>query len=334
MGVEGAVMEKTAEFLSIDSIADARFDERDYLKTGIEKLDKAIVGLGLGHLVIVTGPRAGGKTTLIGQIANNFVDRGYKGLIASFEMSNPRLKNWLELQALGPENLRGFTTSNGKELFYPRTADVKQSVETWLGKGLKIYNNASFKRGDISEAIAKEVEKMPDLKFVIIDNLMKIEFDGMADSKWEAQSQIVKRLQRYAQEHHICMILVAHPNKVKTLPRIEDVGGSGDIINAADTVLLMHRVTKDFKKRADEAFGWKEGNPAFEYSNIIEVAKDREFGADDTMVGVYFDPRSKRFLNYPGEEIRYGWEVSPTQEKIAIGEVTLTELRDDEEAPF
>lgn len=313
--------EKKPEFLSIDEISDARFDERDYLKTGIEGLDKAIVGLGLGHLVIITGPRAGGKTTLIGQIANNFVDRGYKGLIASFEMANPRLKNWLLLQALGPENLRGFTTSNGKELFYPKNDTVKREVETWLGRGLKIYNNASFKRDDISETIGAEIAANPGLKFVIIDNLMKIEFDGRADSKWEEQSQIVKGLQYYAQKHHICMILVAHPNKVKTLPRIEDVGGSGDIINTADTVLMVHRVTKDFKSRADVMFGWKEGNPAFQYSNIIEVAKDREFGADDTMVGVYFDPRSKRFLNYPDERIRYGWDTQPVQERVGFSRI-------------
>ena len=101
-------------FVRFSEISDAKFDERDYLKTGIERLDKAIVGLGLGHLVIITGPRAGGKTTLIGQLANNFIDRGYSGLLASFEMANTRLKNWLLLQALGPENLRGFTTSNGK----------------------------------------------------------------------------------------------------------------------------------------------------------------------------------------------------------------------------
>lgn len=128
--------------------------------------------------------------------------------------------------------------------------------------------------------------------------------------------------------------MVAHPNKVKTLPRIEDVGGSGDIINTADTVLLVHRVTEDFKIRAGEYFGWKEGHPALEYSNIIEIAKDREFGDDDSMVGVYFDPKSKRFLNYPGENIRYGWDVSPTQEHIRIGKVTLTELSEDVETPF
>ena len=308
-------------FVRFSEIADAKFDERDYLKTGLERLDKAIVGLGLGHLVIITGSRAGGKTTLIGQIANNFVDRGYKGLIASFEMANPRLKNWLLLQALGPENLRGFTTSNGKELFYPKNDTVKREAETWIDRNLKVYDNVSFARDDISKAIGAEIKANPDLKFVILDNLMKIEFDGRADSKWEEQSQIVKGLQKYAQDHHICMILVAHPNKVKTLPRIEDVGGSGDIINTADTVLMVHRITNDFKKRAWEMFRWSEDNPAFQYSNIIEVAKDREFGADDTMVGVYFDPRSKRFLNYPDERIRYGWDTQPVQERVGFSRI-------------
>ena len=163
---------------------------------------------------------------------------------------------------------------------------------------------------------------------------MKIELDGMRESKWEAQSQIVKKLQHYAQRKNICIILVAHPNKVKTLPRIEDVGGSGDIINTADTVLLVHRVTEDFKIRAGEYFGWKEGNPALEYSNIIEIAKDREFGDDDSMVGVYFDPKSKRFLNRRDEVIRYGWDVSPTQERLKFGSTTLTEVEDGEELPF
>lgn len=321
-------------FIEFERIEDARFDERNFLKTGIEKLDKEIVGLGLGHLVIITGPRAGGKTTLTGQLVNNFIDRGYSGLMCSFEMANPRLKNWLTLQALGPENLTGFTTSSGKELFYPRTKEVKETAERWIGKKLKVYDNASFSRKNISKNIAQELQANPNLKFVIIDNLMKIEFDGCADSKWEEQSQIVKSLQNFAQRHNICIILVAHPNKVKTLPRIEDVGGSGDIINTADTVIMVHRVTKDFKSRAKQYFEWSDNNPAFEFSNIIEIAKDREFGDDDSLIGVYFDPRSKRFLNRRDEVIRYGWDVSPTQSRMSIGEVTLTELRDEEEIPF
>ena len=116
-------------FRTYTDIADFRIDESQYLKTGIEKLDKAILGLGLGQLVIITGTRAGGKTTLTGQLTCNFIDKGYSGLICSFEMANPRLKNWLTLQALGSENLRGYTTSTGKELFYPRTKEVKKAVD-------------------------------------------------------------------------------------------------------------------------------------------------------------------------------------------------------------
>ncbi len=325
-------------FVDFNKIEDLKFDESNYLKTGIEKLDRSIVGLGLGHLVIITGPRAGGKTTFIGQLACNFIDCGYSGLLCSFEMSNPRLKNWLALQTLGAENLRGFTTSTGKTMFYPKTNELKETVGNWINSRLKIYDNLNFDVDKIFEDVKAEVKTNPEIKFIILDNLMKIEFDGSSENKYETQSRIVKKLQNFAQKRNICVILVAHPNKIKTLPRIEDVGGSGDIINTADTVLLIHRVTKDFKIRAKEYFGWSPDNPAFEYSNIIEIAKDREFGDDDSFIGVYFEPRSKRFLNYPEENIRSGWDTrlkEPTQERIYMrGGVPFKELGEDVDSPF
>lgn len=321
-------------FRSYNEIEDYRIDESQYLRTGIKGIDKAILGFGLGQLVIITGTRAGGKTTLIGNITDNFIEQGYSGLLCSFEMTNPRLKNWLMLQALGADNLRGFTTSTGKEIFCPRTKTAKEAVGNWIDAKLKIYDNHDFDVDKIFEDVTAEVKKNPKIKFIILDNLMKMEFDGSNEDKWSTQSRIVRKLQNYAQKENICVILVAHPNKVKTMPRIEDVGGSGDIINTADTVLIVHRVTEDFKKRAWEHFRWKADDPELQYPTLIEIAKDREFGDDDSMVGVYFDPKSKRFLNYPGENIRYGWDVSPTQGRISIGEVTLTELSEDLETPF
>lgn len=321
-------------FRSYNEIEDYRIDESQYLRTGIKGIDKAILGFGLGQLVIITGTRAGGKTTLIGNITDNFIEQGYSGLLCSFEMTNPRLKNWLMLQALGADNLRGYTTSTGKEIFCPRTKAVKEAVGNWINEKLKIYDNHDFDVDKIFEDVTAEVKKNPKIKFIILDNLMKMEFDGSNEDKWGTQSRIVRKLQNYAQKQNICVILVAHPNKVKTMPRIEDVGGSGDIINTADTVLIVHRVTEDFKKRAWEHFRWKADDPELQYPTLIEIAKDREFGDDDSFIGVFFEPRSKRFLNYPGENIRYGWDVSPTQEHIGIGKVTLTELSEDLDTPF
>lgn len=303
-------------FVKYRDIEEVKFNESQYLHTGIKNLDKAIVGLGLGHLIIVTGTRAGGKTTFIGQLVCNFMDNGYSGLLCSFEMANPRLKNWLNIQALGKDNLKQEVTVTGKEYYVPKNNFVKEQVEEWIDKRLEVYDNSSFNINKVSQDIIDRLENNPNIKFVILDNLMKLDTDTMNDNKYEAQSRLVKRLQVFAQKRKICLILVAHPNKIKSLPRIEDVGGSGDIVNTADTVLLVHRVTTDFKIRAKEYFGWTDDHPAFQYSNLIEVAKDREFGNDDSLCGVFFEPQAKRFLNDREEYKQYAWQTTPVQEQL------------------
>lgn len=304
-------------FVKYNEIQDVVFDEKQYLHTGIKQLDKSLVGLGLGQLVIMTGTRAGGKTTLVGQLVCNFINNGYSGLLCSFEMANPRLKKWLNAQALGKDYLKQEITVTGKEYYVPKNENVKQKVENWINGKLEVYDNSSFNINQVSKDIIERLESNPDIKFVILDNLMKLDTDSMDDNKYEAQSRLVKRLQVFAQKRNICLILIAHPNKIKTLPRIEDVGGSGDIINTADTVLLIHRVTNDFKIRAKEYFDWEDDHKAFEYSNLIEIAKDREFGSDGTMVGVYFEPMAKRFLNEPEENITFGWKGIEEQMELA-----------------
>lgn len=319
-------------FIRFNEIKKVEFDERQYLKTGIKQLDRKICGLGLGHLVILTGPRAGGKTTLIGQVICNFIEQGYSGLLCSFEMANGRLRNWLTMQALGKDNLVVRNTATGTPKSYSKNESIEQAAVDWIGKRLMVYDNANFNGKAVMEMIDAQVKENPNIKFVVLDNLMKIDFTGKTDNKYDAQSSFVRYLQAYAQKHNICVILVAHPNKVKTIPRIEDIGGSGDIINTADTVIFVHRVNGDFKKRADEYFGWRENAQELKFDNLIEIVKDREFGDDNSFIGVYFEPTAKRFLNIRGENTIYSFDVRPHQARIIP---TLTEIvDDDEEIPF
>lgn len=312
-------------FVKYKDIEDVKFDEKQYLHTGITKIDKAIVGFGLGQLIIITGTRAGGKTTFLGQIVCNFMTNGYSGLLCSFEMSNPRLKKWITNQALGKDNLKKEISVTGKEFFVPKNDFVKNQVEDWVNDKLEVYDNSSFNINNVSKDIIGRLEANPNIKFVILDNLMKLDTDSMDENKYEAQSRLVKRLQVFAQKRNICLILVAHPNKCMSLPRIENVGGSGDIINTADTVLLIHRVTQDFKIRAKEYFDWDDNNELFNYSNLIEIAKDREFGCDDSILGVYFEPNAKRFLNFKDENKKYGWENNGVQSNVS----EMQEIEDD-----
>ena len=318
-------------FIRFNDIEKVEFDERQYLKTGIKNLDNKICGFGLGQLVVLTGPRAGGKTTLIGQIICNFIEQGYSGLLCSFEMSNPRLQRWLTVQALGKDNLTVRRTSTGTEISFPKNEDIERAAVDWIGKRLAVYDNKEFNADKVAKQIDEQVKENPAIKFIVLDNLMKIDFNGRSENKYDAQSGFVKRLQAYAQGKGICVILVAHPNKVKTIPRIEDIGGSGDIINTADTVIFVHRVTTDFRIRADEYFGWKTSAEELKFDNLIEIVKDREFGDDNSFIGVYFEPTAKRFLNYAGESVVYSFDCGEYQTRI---KPTLTEVYDDEETPF
>lgn len=319
-------------FIRFNEIEKVEFDESQYLKTGIKQLDSKICGFGLGHLVVLTGPRAGGKTTLIGQIICNFIEQGHSGLLCSFEMATSRLQRWLTVQALGKDNLTVRKTATGTPISYPKNESIEKAAVDWFGKRLFVYDNQSFNADEVSKLIDEQVKENPLIKFVVLDNLMKIDFAGRSDNKYEAQSAFVKKLQAYAQTKGICVILVAHPNKVKTIPRIEDIGGSGDIINTADTVIFVHRVTEDFKKRADEYFGWKDTAAELKVDNLIEIVKDREFGDDNSFIGVFFEPTAKRFLNVKGENKKYGFDIPTHQTRVLP---TLTEIDDgNEECPF
>ena len=320
------------KFIPFNEIQKEEFDESKYLKTGFDKLDSLLVGFGLGHLIILTGPRAGGKTTLIGQLICNFIEQGHTGLLCSFEMSNPRLRRWLTVQALGKDNLKERKTQDGKSIYIAKSKEKEQAAAAWIGKRLFVYDNESFSSDKVAKLIDEKIQEHPEIKFIVLDNLMKFDFSGRSDNKYDEQSKFVKRLQAYAQAKNICVILVAHPNKVKTIPRIEDIGGSGDIINTADTVIFVHRVTTDFKVRAAEYFGWRENASELKFDNLIEIVKDREFGDDDSFCGLYFEPKAKRFLTDRAQNVVYSFDVSPEQTRI---KPTLTEIQDDDgEIPF
>lgn len=309
-------------FVRYKDIAYARIRESDYLKTGIKEFDKACFGIGKGQLTIISGTRGGGKSTLLGQLKLNFIDKGYRGLAYNLEMTNVREKQWLILQACGKDNLREKITDSGKTVYFPKNEIIVDTICEWIGDKLLIDDNESYRFSIIRKSIEEQLSKDSDIDFIILDNLFRMDIADFGAEKYLAQTHIAKNLQKLCQDKNIALILVCHPNKVKTCPRIEDIGGSGDLINACDTCIIVHRVTNDFKYRAKDYFGWDENHPLFEYDTLVEIAKDRDFGEEGTMIGLYFEKESKRFLNYRNESVVYGWNRNGQQIDI------------DEELPF
>lgn len=297
-------------FINYKDIKKVRFDEKQYLKTGITKLDKMIVGIGRGQYTLIFGTRGCGKTTFTNMLTANFLNQDEKGLICNFEMPNHRTQYWLNLQIAGEHNLKSEITLSGKEIWLIKDDETENKIIEWVDKSLLVNDNETFDVYKVYKQIEATVAKHPEFTFVILDNLMKLNLDEVDENKYEAQSRLVKGLQKLCQDKNIALILVAHPNKIKTLPRIEDNGGSGDIINTADNVLILHRVNEDFKIRAKEYFVTTEVNKLSEFDNLIEVAKNRDFG-EEGFCGVFFEPKAKRFTNNNIGVRYYKWEEPP-----------------------
>ncbi len=296
-------------------------EQCEFIRTGIKKLDQSIQGLILGATSIWTGTNGSNKSGTIAQIALNVIDsKQCKVGIFSGELPDKRFKRWLYMQASGKDHNVKKKNSFGEEIdFYETPLPIKQKITNWLDDWLYLYDNkVGFEIEQVGNSIVDLLKKDNKVKLIFIDNLFVLGLGKLSDDKWEAQKQLILRMTRIAQQYNVHIGFICHPTKLKSLIRKEDVSGSSDITNCADNVFILHRNTADFKSRSKEFFGWTDNHPIFEYDNQIEIAKDRENGAIENFIGLYYEKESKRVLNYKGENYHYGWEEKPKQQRLPL----------------
>jgi len=278
-------------------------EEKTFVKSEVLELDRLVHGFALGELSVWSGSNASAKSTFLNQMALESINQGYTTAIYSGELTERRLANWLVLQAAGKENVQ-LSKQYGN---YYVEASKKLTIFNWLKDKIYIYDNDY---GNSSESVLKSIEdaiKQHNIKVVIIDNLMSIDIGSNDDNKYAQQSKFITKLSSIAKEYNVHIHFVCHPRKTTTFLRKNDISGSADLTNIADNVFILHRVNKDFKKNIQELYGKGAPDIYQDYTNILEVCKNREYGIEDKFIGMYFEPTSKRLLNIKDEVRNYGW---------------------------
>lgn len=274
------------------------------IPTGYTALDSRIVGLYLSETTIVTGRNASGKSSWLNQVMLNAVDAGFKVGVWSGELDDHKLMPWISQSAAGPNHVEQDTS---KENFYYVDEKIDWQIKRWLSNKLYIYNNKYFfKWSQIEYALQKLVDE--GIQLFVLDNLMAMDISDFSGDSNEKQKSLVQAIMAFAKKYKVHCILVAHPRKEVTFLRKESISGSGDISNLVDNIFIIHRVNQDFAKRAPEFLGQNKVDECVDFSNVVEVAKNRSLGVEDFLAGMYFDVKSRRFMNYRYEEKQYGWE--------------------------
>lgn len=310
-------IEKLAEVRRIDPSQLERFS------SGIQNLDRIIGGMFMGQLVLLTGERGKGKSTLASQLGIMGIKAGYNVFYYSGELTDWNVQDWFERQIAGAEHINKRTAKDGYESYSVDQQYIFKIVE-WYREHAYLYNNNLLmedSESNDSESLLKTFEKaiaQNGCRVLIVDNLMTALEDNMQLDLYRQQTRLVTDLAKLAKRFNVLVILVAHPRKENGYKFSNDsISGSSNITNLCDVVL---RYDEPSEKEAEEL-----GDP----DRVLQVWKNRMTGRVDKIgTALYFQESSKRISESSVDfDLKLGWDTAQEND----GFMTLSE---DDEIPF
>jgi archaellum biogenesis ATPase FlaH len=324
------------KWLAASEIKRVEIDELAYVSMGYPEIDKAMWGLFMGDVTVLTGTSGSGKSSLLACIVNNLVERNVKVAMYSGELQGFRLMGWQYCSLAGKTYTK---KKEGYDNWYYAPKNICDKIDNWLSRKLLIYNNNYGNNffqlfSDIKEAVDFE-----HVSVVVIDNMSALDLSEYPGKDLERQTKFITDLKSYAKVKNIHIILVVHPRKQSgdELNQKESVAGSNNLTNLVDNVLIVSRRGIDFMKRLSNFMGAERAKEYEQYDTIVQLCKCRMSGQQDRFFGLFYEPESRRIKNTKAEHINYGWCAEPTQQVLSAPTSNITmpfEAVGDEEAPF
>lgn len=194
---------------------------------GLPKIDDCLQSLGLGRLVVLSGPPKNGKTQLCQTFTKRFVEQGKRILWFSYEVS------YEELFGKFPMPNLDFYVPNLME-----TGDVDWIEDKIIESKQKYGTNIVF---------------IDHLDFLRDPNALK----GIGLNLSAYVGGIVQRIKRISVEQNMLIFLMSHIRKnnwtSNKLPAAEELRDSGQIAQLADVVMMIARI-RNKNSNAEEIY--------------------------------------------------------------------------------
>lgn len=314
--IENAERETDAHIIRMADVMPADMASMPHISTGFTSLDKIIGGFYFGQVILLTGKRGKGKSTLASQFVCGALHVGQSCLAYSGELIHSNFREWMDRQLNGPEGLKKIRNGNGKEDWTLQDWQRKR-LHDWYCNTMFLYDEADTS-GEETESLIQIVEKAVreyGIKVVLLDNLMTALEENVSVDLNRLQSIFVRELARIARKYNAIVFLIAHPRKRKGDSvdfDADDVMGSGNITNAVD-VVLNYDVGPD-----------KFGKP----DRILSVKKNRLTGDLHDGIDLWYDPVSKRISERKDD---FSWPTDrKTEQMTPIYDVDLPWVEEDD----
>ena len=209
------------------------------MPTGFSGIDRVLVGMGKGDLIIV-GARPGmGKTSFVMNVAVNTALRSDKPVcIFSLEMSTEQLATRL---LSGEAFVDSIKLRSGliDEEDWEKLAHASARL---AGCNILINDRSAM----TVSGMKSQLRRVKNLGLVIIDYLGLVKNETRIDNKAQAIEEITNNLKRMAKEFGVPVITCAQLNRstekrTDNRPTLSDLRDSGGIEQDADVVMFIYR---------------------------------------------------------------------------------------------
>lgn len=307
---------KVAEIKQLADVERVDLSTMRKFSSGLSSLDRTLGGFYFGQLIVITGERGEGKSTLASQFATFGIRAGHGVFFYSGELMDWYFRAWIDYQIAGPGHINTKMHENGTEA-YTIDASVYPKIAEWYRGKFYLYDNGAVldeNRESLQETIRKAVTQY-GCSIIFIDNLMTAISDDVTSDLYRQQTAFVKDLANMAKNMNVIIFLIAHPRKNNSyMFENDDVAGSANITNLADVVMRYARPRG-------------EGEDPDTSDRILQVTKNRLTGKTDRYgTRLVFDERSKRIDELHAWNWKLGWEdgaqdfVDTESEGLPFGE--------------
>ena len=260
--------------------------------TGFTDLDKKLLGIQDGDLIVVAGRPSMGKTSLAMNLAENvLVNKENKGavLIFSLEMPGESLTTRMlsGMSKLNQQNVRsGMLKDNELKLLFQEGEKLK-NLPLWI-------DDSSLLSPMELRAKARRLARQEEhgLSLIVVDYLQLMQLPTSAENRVNQISEISRSLKSLAKELNVPVIALSQLNRAveqrpNKRPIMADLRDSGAIEQDADVILFIYR---------DEVY-----NEDSDQGNKAEIIIGKQRNGPIGTVNLTFLKEYTRFENYAND---------------------------------
>ena len=239
--------------------------------TGFRRLDEK-GGLQKSDLIIIAGESSQGKTALALSITLNAIEQKRKVAYYSMEMQNQQLTSRLIAMKSG--------ISSSSILYNKLDTQQLESFDIAIGKLLDknlFYDDRSSSNIDTILSSIRNMKIKYDIDGAVVDYLqiLNVNRGNRNSTDEQLMGDVARRLKNLAKDLNIWIIALSQLNRDRDnpIPTISRLRSSGQIAEAADTVILIYR-PEYYQKKFPEPFC----NRDTQGTALIDIAKGRNIG--------------------------------------------------------